>query len=199
MADRARYNPSTHGASPAAFALLAACFFASGATALVCEVVWLRMLGLVFGHTVYAVTTVLAAFMAGLGLGSLLVGRAGRALAQSDPSLWRHRDRDRDLRRADALAAGPDLVGPRPSSPRCRPAPRCVQRSPLPAHLRASPGSHDPHGRDAAAPEPGRGGPGGHHGAARWVSSTPSTLSEPCSGSPSPATSSCPGSATAPR
>jgi spermidine synthase len=32
------------------------------------------MLGLVFGHTVYAVTTVLAAFMAGLGMGSLLFG-----------------------------------------------------------------------------------------------------------------------------
>jgi spermidine synthase len=33
------------------------------------------MLGLVFGHTVYAVTTVLAAFMGGLGLGSVLFGR----------------------------------------------------------------------------------------------------------------------------
>jgi spermidine synthase len=62
-----------------AFGLLSACFFLSGATALVYEVVWLRMLGLVFGHTVYAVTTVLAAFMAGLGLGSALFGRwAGR-------------------------------------------------------------------------------------------------------------------------
>jgi hypothetical protein len=29
------------------------------------------MLGLVFGHTAYAITTVLAAFMGGLGLGSL--------------------------------------------------------------------------------------------------------------------------------
>jgi predicted membrane-bound spermidine synthase len=51
------------------------CFFLSGATALVYEIVWLRMLGLVFGHTVYALTTVLAAFMAGLGLGSVLFGR----------------------------------------------------------------------------------------------------------------------------
>ncbi len=33
------------------------------------------MLGLVFGHTVYALTTVLAAFMAGLALGSLIFGR----------------------------------------------------------------------------------------------------------------------------
>jgi predicted membrane-bound spermidine synthase len=55
--------------------ILFLCFFLSGATALIYEVVWLRMLGLVFGHTVYAITTVLAAFMAGLGLGSILFGR----------------------------------------------------------------------------------------------------------------------------
>lgn len=66
-----------------AFGLLGTCFFLSGATALVYEVVWLRMLGLLFGHTVYAVTTVLAAFMAGLGLGSLLFGR--RAPRLGDP------------------------------------------------------------------------------------------------------------------
>lgn len=63
--------------------ILCACFFLSGATGLVYEVVWLRMLGLVFGHTVYAITTVLAAFMAGLGLGSVLFGR--RAARFADP------------------------------------------------------------------------------------------------------------------
>ncbi len=51
------------------------CFFLSGATGLVYEVLWIRMLGLVFGHTVFAITTVLTAFMAGLGLGSFLLGR----------------------------------------------------------------------------------------------------------------------------
>jgi spermidine synthase len=51
------------------------CFFLSGATGLVYQVVWLRLLGLVFGHSVYATTTVLAAFMAGLALGSLLAAR----------------------------------------------------------------------------------------------------------------------------
>ncbi|MGH7231638.1 MAG: fused MFS/spermidine synthase [Nitrospiraceae bacterium] len=55
--------------------LLILCFFISGATALIYEVVWLRMLGLVFGHTVYALTTVLTAYMAGLAVGSLLFGR----------------------------------------------------------------------------------------------------------------------------
>jgi spermidine synthase len=54
---------------------IVACFFLSGATGLVYEVLWIRMLGLVFGHTVFAVTTVLTAFMAGLGLGSWIFGR----------------------------------------------------------------------------------------------------------------------------
>lgn len=51
------------------------CFFFSGATGLIYEVLWTRLLGLVFGHTVFAITTVLAAFMAGLGLGSHLFGK----------------------------------------------------------------------------------------------------------------------------
>ncbi|HSE91949.1 MAG TPA: fused MFS/spermidine synthase [Methylomirabilota bacterium] len=51
------------------------CFFFSGFTGLVYEVLWIRMLGLVFGQTVFAITTVLAAFMGGLGLGSFLFGR----------------------------------------------------------------------------------------------------------------------------
>ena len=54
--------------------VLGFCFFLSGATGLVYEVVWLRILGLVFGHTVYAITTVLAAFMARLALGGILLG-----------------------------------------------------------------------------------------------------------------------------
>jgi len=63
--------------------ILVACLFVSGATALVYEVVWLRMLGLVFGHSVYAITAILAAFMGGLGLGSYVFGR--RAAGLSDP------------------------------------------------------------------------------------------------------------------
>ncbi|MGE5303556.1 MAG: fused MFS/spermidine synthase [Alphaproteobacteria bacterium] len=60
------------------------CFFLSGAAGLVYEIVWMRMLGLIFGHTVFALTTVLAAFMAGLGLGAYVFGhlidRRGRPL-----------------------------------------------------------------------------------------------------------------------
>lgn len=39
------------------------------------EVVWVRLLALVFGNTVYAVGVVLAAFMSGLSFGSFLLGR----------------------------------------------------------------------------------------------------------------------------
>ena len=54
---------------------LAALFYASGFAALVYQVLWVRLLGLVFGVTLYAASTVLAAFMAGLALGSFLAGR----------------------------------------------------------------------------------------------------------------------------
>jgi len=51
-------------------------FFLSGACGLVYEVVWMRMLTLVFGATAVATSTVLASFFAGLALGSFLFGRA---------------------------------------------------------------------------------------------------------------------------
>jgi spermidine synthase len=50
-------------------------FFLSGVSGLMYEVVWVRMLTRILGSTVYATSTVLAAFMAGLVLGSFLVGR----------------------------------------------------------------------------------------------------------------------------
>lgn len=50
-------------------------FFVSGISGLMYEVVWLRMLARITGVTIYATATVLAAFMAGLALGSLLFGR----------------------------------------------------------------------------------------------------------------------------
>jgi len=56
-------------------AVLLFCFFLSGAAGLVYEVVWARMLVLIFGATVLGVSTVLATFMGGLALGSYLVGR----------------------------------------------------------------------------------------------------------------------------
>ena len=50
-------------------------FFLSGMTSLIYEVIWVRKFGLVFGVTTYAVSTVLAAFFAGLALGSFVAGR----------------------------------------------------------------------------------------------------------------------------
>src|ERR1043165_9309856 len=57
------------------FKVISFCFILSGATGLIYEVLWARMLGLVFGATTLAVSTVLAAFMGGLALGSALAGR----------------------------------------------------------------------------------------------------------------------------
>ncbi len=65
-------------------------FFLSGISGLMYEVVWLRMLSRILGNTVYAASTVLAAFMAGLALGSFLIGqfidRARRPLLWYGPS-----------------------------------------------------------------------------------------------------------------
>lgn len=46
----------------------------SGASGLIYQVVWFRFLGLTFGVTAYASSAVLAAFMAGLALGSFISG-----------------------------------------------------------------------------------------------------------------------------
>jgi spermidine synthase len=53
-------------------------FCISGFAALLYQVVWERVLYSTFGVTVEAVTTVVSAFLAGLGLGSLLGGRLAR-------------------------------------------------------------------------------------------------------------------------
>ena len=51
-----------------------ALFFLSGIAGLIYQVLWLRRLSVVFGVTVYAASTVFAAFMAGLAIGSVLAG-----------------------------------------------------------------------------------------------------------------------------
>src|SRR3954452_24999261 len=64
-----------HRAPRSALATLAVLFFCSGMCALIYQVLWLRMLGWVFGVTVYAASTVWATFMGGLALGSFAAGR----------------------------------------------------------------------------------------------------------------------------
>ena len=66
------------------FLLLA--LFLSGIAGLTYQVLWLRLLSLVFGVTAYAASTVLASFMAGLAIGSFLAGRV--ALRARRPLLW---------------------------------------------------------------------------------------------------------------
>ncbi len=56
-------------------ALLFLFFFASGASGLIYEIVWVRQFGLLFGSTVYSAALVTGIFMCGLGLGSWLAGR----------------------------------------------------------------------------------------------------------------------------
>src|SRR5262249_54569571 len=58
---------------------LGACFLLSGAGSLVLEVTWSRLLRLALGTTTLAISTILVAYMAGLGLGAIVAGRfAGR-------------------------------------------------------------------------------------------------------------------------
>jgi spermidine synthase len=50
-------------------------FFISGACGLIYEVVWSRMMQVIFGRSHLAVGIVLAAFMTGLALGSYFLGK----------------------------------------------------------------------------------------------------------------------------
>ena len=62
-------------------AVLYAAFALSGVAALLYEITWTRLLTLFLGHTVAAVSTVLAAFMGGLAAGAALAGRVAPALS----------------------------------------------------------------------------------------------------------------------
>ena len=66
--------------SPTTILLIGICFVLSGATGLIYEVLWARMLGLVFGATTLAISTVLAAFMGGLALGSALAAKLAQRI-----------------------------------------------------------------------------------------------------------------------
>lgn len=57
-------------------------FFFSGAAGLIYQVLWVRLLSLSFGITVFAVTVVLASFMAGLAIGSFFGGRLAERLTR---------------------------------------------------------------------------------------------------------------------
>jgi spermidine synthase len=65
---------------------LAIIFIFSGASGLIYQISWVRLLSLTFGVTIYAVSTVVAAFMGGLALGSFLGGRVSDRVRH--PILW---------------------------------------------------------------------------------------------------------------
>src|SRR5690242_906583 len=63
--------------------LIAVCFTLSGAAGLIYEVLWMRMLGLIFGATTVAISVVLTAFMGGLALGSAIGGRVAARIGNA--------------------------------------------------------------------------------------------------------------------
>jgi predicted membrane-bound spermidine synthase len=60
----------------------AAALFLSGAAALVFQLLWIKQLTLVVGVDVYAVTTAVSAFFAGLAIGSVVIGRRADTTAR---------------------------------------------------------------------------------------------------------------------
>jgi len=71
---------SDTGGGSAGDRIVLACFFLSGTASLTLEVVWTRLLRLAFGSTTLAVSTVLVAYMLGLGVGGLVGGRLAASL-----------------------------------------------------------------------------------------------------------------------
>jgi spermidine synthase len=67
-------NPPPPG-SPTFLRWLPILFFFSGASSLIFETIFTRLLTYTFGNTAYAVSTVLAAFLGGLALGAFAIGR----------------------------------------------------------------------------------------------------------------------------
>jgi spermidine synthase len=67
---------------------LAIAFLVSGAAGLVHEVVWTRLLAHVFGVSTFAISTVLAAFMGGLALGSWWIGARARLADRRRTYAW---------------------------------------------------------------------------------------------------------------
>jgi len=67
--DKISHRPNSYGR------IIVGLYFFSGVTALAYEVLWARMLSLQFGVSIFGVIVTVAAFMLGLGAGSLLLSR----------------------------------------------------------------------------------------------------------------------------
>lgn len=71
---KANHHLKTRKTADTKHGAILACFFLSGASALIYQVAWIKALGLIFGHSLFAIATVLAVFMAGLANGSAYIG-----------------------------------------------------------------------------------------------------------------------------
>ena len=168
----------------ARFLVLLLALVCSGAAGLTYQVLWLRLLSLVFGVTAYAASTVLAGFMAGLAIGSLVAGRV--AARASHPlrlfAAAEARDRGHRAGHPAGLASTPCLVwiGARLDRRRLR----RPDRGPFCGRLSRAAGPDVDDGRDAAA---GRGVAARPSRATRRRASAPST--RPTRPAPSPACS----------
>jgi spermidine synthase len=84
IASKTKYEPADNSAAASLVAVPGAsaiylCIAISGLTALACEVIWTRIISLIFGGTVYTFSIILAMFLVGLGIGSSVgAGLAGR-------------------------------------------------------------------------------------------------------------------------
>ncbi|VVM63798.1 Polyamine aminopropyltransferase [Pseudomonas fluorescens] len=81
VASKSSALPASHVSTPALL-IPALLLFVSGAAALVYQVLWIKQLSLVVGVEVYAITTGISAFFAGLALGGWLFGRWADRLQQ---------------------------------------------------------------------------------------------------------------------
>ncbi|MEK1940835.1 MAG: fused MFS/spermidine synthase, partial [Pseudomonas sp.] len=85
-ATRAKSRSSQPSITPAvanpALLICTLLLFISGSAALIYQVLWIKQLSLVVGVEVYAITTGVSAFFAGLALGGLLLGRCADRLAR---------------------------------------------------------------------------------------------------------------------
>ena len=68
--------------TPSSLLIPALLLFISGSAALVYQVLWIKQLSLVVGVEVYAITTGISAFFAGLALGGWLFGRLAHRFAR---------------------------------------------------------------------------------------------------------------------
>ena len=72
---RHKIKVKTNDTTSKLFVLILSCFFVSGLTGLIYQILWTRMIVKIIGSAPFAVTIVLTVFMGGLGLGSYLASR----------------------------------------------------------------------------------------------------------------------------